>query len=119
MGPPLVWTLQVVAVETNHPATRPGGAVDRRQRPSHRHRSALDGQGDHDEALDHAAQHLSGGGPCADERRGRHHGKIRLGRSAPFHAPAYPKTGGEEWDTVDDWRVNVVYWYKYNMDYSG
>ncbi len=36
-----------------------------------------------------------------------------------FHAPALPKTGGEEWDTVDDWRVNVVYWYKYNMDYSG
>ena len=35
MGPPLVWTLQVVAVETNHPATRPCGAVDRRQRPSH------------------------------------------------------------------------------------
>jgi len=35
MGPPLVWTLQVVAVETNHPATRPCGAVDRRHRPSH------------------------------------------------------------------------------------
>jgi hypothetical protein len=35
-----------------------------------------------------------------------------------FMRPLPPKRGGEEWDTVDDWRVNVVYWYKYNMDYS-